>query len=152
MIAHAYALHKLKLLILTNSYFYAAIAIRSKAVCEEINCRRMGQIYILSGDKTVIFDGLARVYAIGIGKDPNAINLVHCDPTQCDFGKKKSFPIMCVYHFFADISKAKAELNWQPQFSLIDGLKDSYENDYLSKGLNKAEVDLSLDDQIVFQS
>lgn len=115
------------------------------------NSQAIGQIYNISGDKAVTFDGLARACAIAIGKDPNTIKIVHYDPAQFDFGKKKAFP-MRVQHFFTDISKAKAELNWQPEFSLIDGLKDSYENDYLSKGLNKAEVDLSLDDQIVFQS
>lgn len=30
-------------------------------------------------------------------------------------------------HFYASIDKAVADLNWTPKFSLIDGLKDSYE-------------------------
>ena len=115
------------------------------------NDKAVGQIYNISGDKAVTFDGLARACAIATGKDPNAIKIVHYDPAQFDFGKRKAFP-MRVQHFFTDISKAKAELNWQPKFSLIEGLKDSFENDYLSNGLDKTQVDFSLDDQIMSQS
>ncbi|MGB3572473.1 MAG: 3-beta hydroxysteroid dehydrogenase, partial [Phormidesmis sp.] len=95
-------------------------------------------------------DGLARGCAIAVGKDPSAIKIVHYDPQDFDFGKQKAFP-MRVQHFFTDISKAKSELNWQPKFSLVEGLKDSFENDYLSNGLDKTKVDFSLDDQIVSQ-
>ncbi len=112
------------------------------------NDQAIGQIYNISGDKAVTFDGLARACAIAIGKDPNAINIVHYDPAKFDFGKKKAFP-MRVQHFFTDISKAKAELNWQTKFDLIEGLKDSYENDYLATGKGNAEVDFSLDQQII---
>ncbi|MGC1526382.1 MAG: NAD-dependent epimerase/dehydratase family protein [Phormidesmis sp.] len=115
------------------------------------NDRAIGQIYNISGEKAVTFDGLARGCAIAVGKDPSAIKIVHYDPQDFDFGKQKAFP-MRVQHFFTDISKAKAELNWQPKFGLIEGLKDSFENDYLSNGLDKTKVDFSLDDQIVSQS
>ena len=114
------------------------------------NENAIGQIYNISGDKAVTFDGLARACAIAMGKDPSIIEIVHYDPTQFDFGKKKAFP-MRVQHFFADISKAKADLNWTPQFSLVDGLKDSFKNDYLFNKLDKAEIDFSLDDQILSQ-
>ncbi|NJM96021.1 MAG: NAD-dependent epimerase/dehydratase family protein [Phormidesmis sp. RL_2_1] len=112
------------------------------------NPNAIGQIYNISGPKAVTFDGLARACAQAAGKDPSAINIVHYDADQYDFGKRKAFP-MRVQHFFTDISKAKAELNWQPQFSLIDGLRDSFENDYLVNGLKQAAVDFSLDDQIL---
>ncbi len=115
------------------------------------NSQAIGQIYNISGDKAVTFDGLARACATAIGKDPNAIEIIHYDPAQFDFGKKKAFP-MRVQHFFTHISKAKSELNWQPKFSLVEGLKDSFENDYLSKGLDKQEVDFSLDEQIISRS
>ncbi|MEL6353477.1 MAG: NAD-dependent epimerase/dehydratase family protein [Cyanobacteria bacterium J06627_28] len=115
------------------------------------NTKAIGQIYNISGEKAVTFDGLARGCAIATGKGPSAIKIVHYDPSDFDFGKKKAFP-MRVQHFFADISKAKAELNWQPQFSLIEGLKNSYQNDYMVNGLTQADVDFSLDDQILSQS
>ncbi|MGD1897961.1 MAG: NAD-dependent epimerase/dehydratase family protein [Phormidesmis sp.] len=115
------------------------------------NSQAIGQIYNISGDKAVTFDGLAKACAIATGKDPASIEIVHYDPKAFDFGKKKAFP-MRVQHFFADISKAKSELKRQPQFDLIEGLKDAFESDYIANGLNKAEVDFSLDEQILSQS
>ncbi len=114
------------------------------------NDQAIGQIYNISGEKAVTFDGLAKACAIAAGKDPNTVKIVHYNPKDFDFGKKKAFP-MRVQHFFTDISKAKTELNWQPKFSLIEGLKDSFENDYLSNGLDKTKVDFSLDDRIMSQ-
>ncbi|MBD1845282.1 NAD-dependent epimerase/dehydratase family protein [Cyanobacteria bacterium FACHB-63] len=106
------------------------------------------QIYNVSGDRAVTFDGLARACAEAAGKDPGALKIVHYDPKQFDFGKKKAFP-MRTQHFFADVHKAITELDWQPEFDLISGLKDSYQNDYLKTGRDKAEIDFSLDDQIL---
>ena len=37
------------------------------------------------------------------------------------------------------------ELNWQPKYDLISGLKDSFENDFIASGREKAEVDISFD-------
>ena len=41
------------------------------------------------------------------------------------------------------------ELNWQPKYDLISGLKDSFENDFIASGREKAEVDFSVDDEIL---
>ncbi len=112
------------------------------------NAQAIGQIYNISGDKAVTFDGLASACAIAVGKSPDEIKIVHYDPSQFDFGKRKAFP-MRVQHFFTDISKAKAQLNWQPQFDLISGLKDSYEHDYLATRQAATDTDFSLDDQIL---
>jgi nucleoside-diphosphate-sugar epimerase len=105
-----------------------------------------GQIYNISGDRYVTFDGLALACAEAIGK--SEVKLVHYDPKQFDFGKQKAFP-MRVQHFFADISKARQELNWQPQYDLVSGLKDSYQNDYLASGRDSGEIDFSLDEAIL---
>ncbi len=112
------------------------------------NSKAVGEIYNISGEKAVTFDGLARGCAIAVGKAPDTVKIVHYDPKDFDFGKQKAFP-MRVQHFFTDISKATADLDWQPQFSLINGLKDSYENDYLTSGHHKADIDFSLDQQIL---
>lgn len=112
------------------------------------NPQAIGQIYNISGDRYVTFDGLAKACAIAAGKDPNTLELVHYNPKQFDFGKRKAFPLR-VQHFFADIHKAQTELDWQPRFDLIAGLKDSFQTDYLVAGRDKAEVDFSLDDQIL---
>ena len=112
------------------------------------NAQAIGQIYNISGERAVTFDGLAKACAIATGKSPNDIQIVHYDPGQFDFGKRKAFP-MRVQHFFTDISKAKTELDWQPQFDLVSGLKDSFDKDYLATQKDKADVDFSLDQQIL---
>ena len=112
------------------------------------NQKAIGQVYNISGDRAVSFDGLARACAAAVGKSPDALKLVHYDPKQFDFGKRKAFP-MRVQHFFASVEKAKAELNWRPEFDLVSGLKDSFQQDYLASGRDQAEIDFSTDDQIL---
>lgn len=112
------------------------------------NQTAIGQIYNISGEKAVTFDGLARACAEAAGKDPQALKIVHYDPKAFDFGKAKAFP-MRVQHFFTAIDKAEAELGWAPTFDLVTGLKDSFQNDYLASGADKADIDFALDDQIL---
>ncbi|KAM3114581.1 NAD-dependent epimerase/dehydratase family protein [Phormidesmis sp. 146-33] len=112
------------------------------------NAPAIGQIYNVSGDRFVTFDGLARTCAAAAGKDPAALKIVHYDAKQFDFGKRKAFP-MRTQHFFADIHKAMQDLNWQPQYDLLSGLKDSFENDYLASGRDQATIDFSTDDEIL---
>lgn len=112
------------------------------------NQKAIGQTYNISGERYVTFDGLAKACAEAAGKSPDSIKLVHYDPKQFDFGKRKAFPLR-VQHFFASINKAMTELNWQPEFDLISGLKDSFENDFLTSGRDKAEIDFSVDDEIL---
>lgn len=112
------------------------------------NQTAIGQIYNVSGTREVTFDGLARACATAVGKDPGSLKIVHYDPKSFDFGKKKAFP-MRTQHFFADVHKAITELNWTPEFDLISGLKDSFQNDYLKTGRDRKEIDFSLDDQIL---
>jgi nucleoside-diphosphate-sugar epimerase len=115
------------------------------------NEKAIGQIYNVSGDRYVTFDGLARACAEAAGKSPESVQLVHYEPKKFDFGKRKAFP-MRVQHFFADVHKAMSELNWQPEYDLIAGLKDSFQNDYLTAGRNKTEIDFSTDDEILSAS
>ncbi|WP_338431063.1 NAD-dependent epimerase/dehydratase family protein [Synechococcus elongatus] len=112
------------------------------------NLRAIGQVYNLSGDRYVSFDGLARACAIAAGRDPQALQLVHYDPKSLNLGKRKAFPLRA-QHFIAAIEKAQQDLNWSPRFSLIKGLQDSLQNDYLARGLDQQAVDFSLDDEIL---
>jgi len=112
------------------------------------NKQAIGQIYNISGDRSVTFNGLAKTCAAAAGKSPDDVELVRYDPTQFNFGKRKAFP-MRVQHFFADVSKAKAELDWKPEYDLLSGLQDSFENDYLASGRHQGEVDFSTDDEIL---
>jgi UDP-glucose 4-epimerase len=106
------------------------------------------QIYNVSGDRFVTFDGLARACAIAAGKSPDSLQLVHYDPKKFDFGKRKAFP-MRTQHFFAAVHKAKTELKWQPEYDLVSGLKDAFQNDYLASGRDQTEVDFSVDNEIL---
>ena len=108
----------------------------------------VGQIYNVSGDRYVTFDGLARTCAEAAGKSVDTVQLVHYHPKQFDFGKRKAFP-MRVQHFFADVHKAMTQLNWHPEFDLLSGLKDSFQNDYLASSRDTAEIDFSMDDEIL---
>ncbi|HEY9835020.1 MAG TPA: NAD-dependent epimerase/dehydratase family protein [Stenomitos sp.] len=112
------------------------------------NERAIGQIYNVSGDRYVTFDGLARACVEATGKSADSVKIVHYDPKKFDFGKRKAFP-MRVQHFFADVHKAMTQLNWQPEYDLISGLQDSFQNDYQASGRHEAEVDFSLDDEIL---
>lgn len=106
------------------------------------------QVYNISGSKYVTFDGLARACAKAAGYPEPEI--VHYNPKEFDFGKKKSFPFRD-QHFFASIEKAQTELNWKPEFGLIDGLTDSYNLDF-GRGMYRKEADFSTDDIIFGKS
>jgi nucleoside-diphosphate-sugar epimerase len=112
------------------------------------NRQAIGEIYNISGDRYVTFNGLARLSAQAVGKSPSSIKLVHYDPKKINLGKRKGFPIR-VQHFFAEVTKAINELDWEPEFDLLSGLQDSFENDYLVCGRDDAEIDFSLDDEIL---
>jgi nucleoside-diphosphate-sugar epimerase len=112
--------------------------------------KAMNQIYNVSGDRYVTFDGLARACAIACGKNPDDLQIVHYDPKQYDFGKQKAFP-MRVQHFFAGVEKAQRDLNWQPKFDLIAGLTDSLKNDYLAQGRHQRNIDFTIDNTILKQ-
>lgn len=121
----------------------------ANAMCQvlQMGAKATGQIYNVSGDRYVSFDGLARACATAAGKSADSIEIVHYDPKQFDFGKRKSFPFR-VQHFFASVNKAIAELNWYPEYDLISGLKDSFTHDYLASSQDTG-VDFSLDDEIL---
>jgi nucleoside-diphosphate-sugar epimerase len=108
------------------------------------NSRAIGQIYNISGDRYVSFDGLALACseAAGQGEPP----VVHYDPAQFDFGKRKAFPLRA-QHFFASTQKAQQDLNWQPRYDLVAGLRDSFERDY-QQG-DRPAIDFSTDDEIL---
>ena len=112
------------------------------------NDRAIGQIYNISGDRYITFDGLALACAEAAGKSSESVKLLHYDPSKFDFGKRKAFP-MRGQHFFAEVTKAQQELNWQPKYDLVAGLTDSFQNDYLASGRDSSEIDFSLDDKIL---
>lgn len=109
------------------------------------NPKASKQIFNISGAKYVTFDGLARACAKAGGfPEPE---LVHYNPKEFDFGKKKAFPFRD-QHFFASVEKATSELGWTPEFDLVEGLTNSYNLDF-GRGTFRKEADFSTDDMIL---
>ncbi|CDF35251.1 similar to mRNA binding protein CSP41 precursor [Chondrus crispus] len=89
-----------------------------------------GQVYNVQDRRAVTFDGVARLCAKAMGKPEPEI--IHYNPKDMDFGKKKAFPFR-PQHFFCSPNKALRELDWEVEYDLMAGLKDAYENDFLLK-------------------
>lgn len=103
------------------------------------------QVYNISGERYVTFDGIAKACALAAGApEPE---LIHFDPKAVDLGKAKAFPLRD-QHFFTSIEKAVHDLDWHPQFGLLDGLADSYEKDF-ARGTYRKEPDFSVDDKVI---
>lgn len=109
------------------------------------NPKASRQVYNISGARVVTFDGIAKACAEGAGAPEPQI--VHYNPKDFDFGKAKAFP-MRDQHFFTSIDKAMDELDWEPEFGLVDGLRDSYEKDF-GRGTFRKEADFTTDDMIL---
>ena len=103
------------------------------------------QIYNISGERVVTFDGIARACAAAAGApEPE---LVHFDAADFDFGGKKAFPLRD-QHFFTCVEKAMKDLDWKPEFDLVEGLRDSYEKDF-GRGTFRKPADFTVDDMIL---
>ncbi|PIN24989.1 dTDP-glucose 4-6-dehydratase/UDP-glucuronic acid decarboxylase [Handroanthus impetiginosus] len=106
------------------------------------------EVFNISGEKYVTFNGLAKACAKAGGfPEPE---IIHYNPKEFDFGKKKPFPFRD-QHFFASIEKAKSVLGWKPEFDLVEGLTDSYNLDF-GRGTYRKEADFSTDDIILGKS
>jgi len=105
-----------------------------------------GQIYNIQDTQSVTFEGLAKLCAEAMGKSAPTIKLY--DKKEFDFGEKKAFP-MREQHFFCSVEKAMRDLEWAPKYSMLEGLKDSYENDFRhKKAAGNLKADFTCDDMI----
>lgn len=103
------------------------------------------QVYNISGEKYVTFDGIAKACAKAGGFP--APEIVHFNPKDFDLGKSKAFPLRD-QHFFTSIEKAQTDLQWTPKFGLVEGLTDSYNLDF-GRGTFRKAPDFSVDDLIL---
>lgn len=110
------------------------------------NSKAYQQVFNISGERFVTFDGIAKACAEAAGApEPE---LVHFNPKSVEIPKgKKAFP-MRDQHFFASVDKAESVLGWRPQFGLVDGLRDSYEKDF-GRGTMRKEPDFTADDVVL---
>uniref|UniRef100_A0A7S1TDX6 NAD-dependent epimerase/dehydratase domain-containing protein n=1 Tax=Compsopogon caeruleus TaxID=31354 RepID=A0A7S1TDX6_9RHOD len=108
-----------------------------------------GSVYNIQDRKAVTFDGLARACAVAMGKDPESVQIVHYNPKEFDFGKKKAFPLR-PQHFFTTPDKALSELNWSIEFDTEKGLQQSYQLDFVvKKQAGTLPADFETDDIIL---
>lgn len=105
--------------------------------------------------RAVTFDAMTKLCAEACGVDDPKI--VHYDPSKMEksiegFKVKKAFPFR-PRHFFASTIEAQLMLGWQPSVAgTMDGLSQSIKecyDEYVKLGLDKADVDFSLDDKIL---
>lgn len=108
-----------------------------------------GQIYNIQDKQSVSFESLAFLCTEAMGKDPKtALDIKYYDKSAFDFGNKKAFP-MREQHFFCNIDKAVSDLDWEPQYNMLEGLKDSYHNDFKVRLKAGEKWDFSVDDAIL---
>jgi len=91
--------------------------------------KAINQIYNCSGSKAITFKGLIETAILATGNRVTDFDLRPFDPSKLDPKARKLFPLRLT-NFFTDISKIKKDLNWSPKYDLLNGLIDSYENDY----------------------
>jgi len=109
------------------------------------NPKAINQIYNISGERLVTFNGIAEACAEAMGVEAEIVNY---ETSEVELpSKPKAFP-MRDQHFFTSIAKAKADLGWEPEFDLVEGLRDSYEKDY-ALGRYCADPDFTCDDIIL---
>ena len=107
----------------------------------------VNQVYNCSGTKAVTFRGLIETAILATGKKISDFNLRSFDPSKLDPKARKLFPLRLT-NFFTDTSKIQKDLSWTPKFSLLNGLIDSYKNDYLL--VDNENVDFSSDDSLSY--
>ncbi|CAM6092986.1 unnamed protein product [Calypogeia fissa] len=109
------------------------------------NEKTYGQVYNISGERYVTFDGIAKAAAKAGGfPEPD---LIHYNPKEFDFGKKKAFPLRD-QHFFTSIEKAEKDFGWKPTYGLLEGLVDSYSLDF-GRGTFRKAANFETDDMIL---
>ena len=123
------------------------VADLAEAISKSLDTSKaINQIYNCSGSKAVTFKGLIETAILATGNKISDFNLRSFDPSKLDPKARKLFPLRLT-NFFTDISKIKEDLSWEPKFDLLNGLIDSYENDYLLA--NHEQIDFS-SDQLLF--
>lgn len=107
----------------------------------------MGQVFNVQDNRSITFDGVVELCAKVAGKPVPEI--VHYDPSQFNFGKKKAFPFR-PQHFFTSPYKALDVLDWDMKYDLEAGFRDTYENDFvMKKAAGTLKNDFETDDKIL---
>ena len=109
--------------------------------------KAINQIYNCSGIRAVTFRGLVETAILATGNKISDFDFRSFDPSKLDPKARKLFPLRLT-NFFTDTSKIQKDLSWKPKFDLLNGLVDSYENDYLLVTHDK--VDFTSDESLFY--
>ena len=109
--------------------------------------KAINQIYNCSGIRAVTFRGLVETAILATGNKISDFDFRSFDPSKLDPKARKLFPLRLT-NFFTDTSKIQKDLSWKPKFDLLNGLVDSYENDYLL--VTHDEVDFTSDESLFY--
>tara|TARA_Y100000589_G_scaffold184855_1_gene175150 strand:- start:5098 stop:6018 length:921 start_codon:yes stop_codon:yes gene_type:complete len=96
------------------------------------NNKTKNNIYNCSGERGVTIKGLVQLCSDICNVDRNNLKLNSFDHRKLDPKSRKIFPIRLT-HYQTSISKVKRDLEWQPKYNLLNGLKNSFENDFKFK-------------------
>mgnify|MGYP001363971206 CR=1 FL=1 len=90
------------------------------------------KIYNCSGKRGITIKGLIHKCIEICNYELNDIELVSFDYKKLEAKSRKSFPIR-IGHYQVSTEQIRNDLNWEPKFDLLTGLKDSFENDFKHK-------------------
>ena len=102
-------------------------------------------IYNCTGDKGITIKGLILKCAEICNIKENQIKFKNFEYKNLDPKSRKSFPIRLT-HYLISTAKIKNDIDWEPKFNLLDGLRNSFENDFKLK-INE-NIDFTSDDQL----
>lgn len=113
------------------------------------NDRTNGQVYNINGSELTSVFGCVTLMARVVGVQPNIVQV------PLDLARRSTTPLVhwgegLVGGAMYSIDKATAELDWRPQFGLLDGYRDSYEW-FKTEGRDRYVFDFTADDQILAQ-
>ena len=89
----------------------------------------INKIYNCSGSSGITLESLIYLCAKVCKKDMSQVNIRSFNPMELDPKSRKIFPVR-LSHFLTNTNLIEKELDWKPKFNLLEGLNDSYINDY----------------------
>jgi nucleoside-diphosphate-sugar epimerase len=106
-----------------------------------------GQIYNVLGREIASIDGCIKLMADAVGVEADIVH-VPLDLTRTLRAPLLHWNEAVLGGTIYSIDKALADLDWQPQFGLADGYRDSYAW-FASEGRDRYDYDFSLDDEVL---
>ena len=112
------------------------------------NNRAINNIYNCSGDKGTTIKGLIYKCIEACNIKTQDVELKSFNYMKLDPKSRKSFPIR-LSHYHTSIAKIKRDLDWEPKYDLLNGLKDSYQKDFMLNPKNPEDPAI---DSLLFNS